>query len=40
MVAGEAEGEVILKLLLGSEAAAENVLPVGEDSQEPVGRAA
>src|SRR5262249_35688971 len=40
MVAGEAEREVILKLLLRGEAAAQNVLPVGENSEEPVGRGA
>jgi hypothetical protein len=40
VVTGQAEGEVVLQLLLGVEVGAQDVLPIGENAQEAVGRVA
>src|ERR1700730_4403963 len=40
VMTSQAECEIILQLLLGRETGAQNVLPVGENSQKAVGRVA
>jgi hypothetical protein len=40
MVTGQAEGEVVLQLLLGVEVGAQDILPIGKNAQETVGRVA
>src|SRR5260370_20203542 len=40
VMTSQAEREIILELLLGCETGAQNILPVGENSQKAVGRVA